>query len=248
MKIIVPLKQVPDLVEDLEVDGSGKALDTDDIKFKLNEYDDHALEEALLLKEEGAATEVVVMAIDGDETDKMLYTALAKGADKAIKLTGDTPHDTHQLAQAFANAAKTEGCDLILAGVQSVDDRDGQLGPVLATYLGLPCISAVAGVKVQGSSVLVNKEYAGGMVAEFEMDLPGVLGIQAARQTPRYAPVSKVRQVQDSMSLATGSTGDLGAGAGSEIASMAPPEKSGSATMLDSAGDLLEILKEKGVI
>ena len=82
MKIAVMLKQVPDLVEDLEVDASGISLDTDDIKFKLNEFDDHALEEAILLKESGAADEVVVIAVDGDGVDKMLFTAIAKGADK----------------------------------------------------------------------------------------------------------------------------------------------------------------------
>ncbi|MBT58456.1 MAG: electron transfer flavoprotein subunit alpha, partial [Acidiferrobacteraceae bacterium] len=96
MKIVVPLNQVPDLVEDLEVDASGKALDTDDIKFKLNEFDDHALEEAILLKESGAGDEVVAMAIDSDGADKMLFTAIAKGADKVVKLTGGNPADSHQ--------------------------------------------------------------------------------------------------------------------------------------------------------
>ena len=80
MKIAVLLKMVPDLVEELEVDASGKALDTEELKFKLNEFDDHALEEALLLTSEG--DEVVAFALDGDGVEKLLFTALAKGASR----------------------------------------------------------------------------------------------------------------------------------------------------------------------
>ena len=116
-KIIVLLKQVPDLVEDLEVDASGKALDRSDIKFKLNEFDDHGLEEAILLKESGSADEVVAMAVDGDGVDKMLFTALAKGADRAVKLTGGNPVDSHQMGKAFSNALGSEGYDLVFTGV-----------------------------------------------------------------------------------------------------------------------------------
>ena len=86
MKIAVLLKQVPDLAEELEVDDSGKALDTEYIKFRLNEYDEHALEEAVCLKEAGEASEVTAIALDGEEVDKALFTAMAKGADKALNL------------------------------------------------------------------------------------------------------------------------------------------------------------------
>tara|TARA_Y100000034_G_scaffold27858_1_gene33456 strand:+ start:985 stop:1731 length:747 start_codon:yes stop_codon:yes gene_type:complete len=246
MKIVVLLKKVPDLVEDLEVDASGKALDTDDIKFKLNEYDDHALEEAILLKESDAADEVVAMAVDGADVDKMLFTAIAKGADKAVKLTDGNPADGHQLGKAFANSLESENYDLVFTGVQSVDDRDGQMGPILASYLHMPCISVVSGVSVSGETVVVHKEYSGGMMAEFEVDLPAVLGIQAAKQAPRYAPVSKIKQVQETAVIEEITIGDLGTGAGSSVASMAPPEKGVGAEMLDDVEDLIYVLKEQG--
>lgn len=248
MKIIVLLKKVPDLVEDLEVDASGKALDRSDIKFKLNEFDDHALEEAILLKENGAADEVVAMAVDGEDVDKMLFTAIAKGADKAVKLTGGNPTDSHQLGRAFANALGAEGYDLVFTGVQSVDDRDGQLGPILASYLEVPCVSVVSGVSVSDGTAVVHKEYSGGMVGEFEVDLPAVLGIQAAKQAPRYAPVSKIRQVQQTEPIIEVPMGDFGSGSGSSVESMASPEKGAGAKMLDNVEDLIDVLKEKGVI
>lgn len=248
MKIVVMLKQVPDLVEDLEVDASGISLDTDDIKFKLNEFDDHALEEAILLKESGAADEVVVIAVDGDGVDKMLFTAIAKGADKAVKLNGGKPGDSHQLGKAFSNALGSEDYDMVFTGVQSVDDRDGQLGPIVASYLGTPCVSVVSGVSVSGGTAVVHKEYSGGMMGEFEVDIPAVLGIQAAKQAPRYAPVSKIRQVQETASIEELSMGDLGSGSGSTIASMAPPAKGSGAEMLNDVEELIEVLKDKGVI
>ncbi|HUJ77209.1 MAG TPA: electron transfer flavoprotein subunit beta, partial [bacterium] len=101
MKIVVPLKQVPDLVEDLELDDSGTRLDYQGLKMKQNEFDDHALEEALLLKEAAPGTEVVALAVEGSEAERMLFTALAKGADRAVKLTGvDANGDNASLAQA----------------------------------------------------------------------------------------------------------------------------------------------------
>ena len=99
MKIAVLLKMVPDLVEELEVDASGKALDTEELKFKLNEFDDHALEEALLLTSEG--DEVVAFALDGDGVEKLLFTALAKGASRGVKLTGTQSHGSGGQAAAF---------------------------------------------------------------------------------------------------------------------------------------------------
>ena len=248
MKIVVLFKKVPDLVEDLEVDASGKALDTDDVKFKLNEYDDHALEEAILLKESGAADEVVAMAVDGADVDKMLFTAIDKGADKAEKLIDGNPVDSHQLGKALANVLESENYDLVFTGVQSVDDRDGQLGPILASYLHVPCVSVVSGVALSGETAVVHKEYSGGMMAEFEVDMPAVLGIQAAKQAPRYAPVSKIRQVQETASIEEVSMGDVGSGSRSAVASMTPPAKGSGAEMLDDVEGLIEVLKDKGAI
>lgn len=250
MKIIVPLKQVPDLVEDLEVDGSGTRLDFEELKMKLNEFDDHALEEALLLKEDCGA-EVVALAVEGAETDRMLFTALAKGADEAVKIAGADPNAGNAvLGRVFAEAAQQLGGDLILTGVQSAGDRDGQLGPIMAARMGIPAVSVVTGVNVAGNAATLKKEYSGGIMAEFEVEMPAVLGIQAARQPPRYAPVSKVRQIQQSATLATltAAAGGENAQAGAEVTKLEPPPKGAGAKMLAGAAEVVEILKEKGVV
>lgn len=249
MNIIVPTKQVPDLVEDLVIDDSGKALDPDEIDTKLNEFDEHALEEAICLKEASGGT-VTVVSLDGEGVDKMLYTALAKGADRAIKLVGPEPEDidgNYAKAALFAGALGDLGADLVLTGVQACDDRDGQFGPLLAALLGMPSISVVTGLEAAGSTVKLTKEYSGGLTAKFEVDLPAVVGVQAARQTPRYVPVSKVRQVQQSASIEEIEVEDDGK-ALSSILEMSPPETGEGAKMLANAEALLEVLREKGAV
>ena len=138
--------------------------------------------------------------------------------------------------------------DRIFTGVQSVDDRDGQLGPIIGSYLRIPCVSVVSGVEVSGDIAVIHKEYSGGMMGEFEVDLPAVMGIQAAKQSPRYAPVSKIRQVQETMSIKEASMGELGSGGGSSVESMAPPKKGAGAEMLEDVEALVDVLKDKGVI
>jgi len=248
MNIIVLMKRVPDLVEDLEVDDTGKALDSEYLKLTLNEFDDHALEEALLIKESGGG-EVTVVALDDEGVDKMLFTALAKGADRALKITGAGEVDGNlQLARMFAQVIGEQPHDLILTGVQAADDRDGQLAPTVAALLEMPCVEVVNGVTPGEGRLTLHKEYAGGVLAEFEVDLPAILGIQAARQTPRYAPVSKVRQVQEATTLETVADTSGAAPSEFEVVVMTPPETGEGAQMLTGVEELLEILETKGVI
>ncbi len=248
MKIVVPLKLVPDLVEDLEVNAAGTELDFEELKMKLNEFDEHALEEAILIKEHSGA-EVVAVALEGEDVERVLFTALAKGADKAVKITGADPRaDSHALGKVFAAAVGGMGADLILTGVQSPGDRDGQLGPIMAAYMGLPAVSVVVGVEVAGNTATLKKEYSGGMMAEFEVDLPAVLGIQAARQAPRYAPVSKVRQIQQSATIETVAAEGAQSAGPAKVIKMEPPSRGEGAKMLGGTAEIIEILKDKGVV
>ncbi|MDR7610724.1 MAG: electron transfer flavoprotein subunit beta/FixA family protein, partial [Armatimonadota bacterium] len=121
MHVVVVGKLVPDLVEDLEVDASGRGLDRQFLKLVLNEFDEHALEEAVLLKEAHGAR-VTVLAPEAEGVDDALYTALAKGADRAMKLVGlgEAP-SSRQIAAALASALPSLGFDLVLTGVQAAD-------------------------------------------------------------------------------------------------------------------------------
>lgn len=196
MNIAVLTKQVPDLVEGVEIDATGKAIDPDSIRYILSESDDHAIEEALLLKERAQA-HVEVFSLETGEARDALCAALAKGADRVVIIqTGlESPPDNHTAAQLFAKLLRGLHFDLVLTGVRAIDDLDGSLGGLLAGYLNLPYVGLVRKVEMADGAAVVEKEYPGGYAAELEVKLPAVLGIQAAEQPPRYVPVSRLRQV-----------------------------------------------------
>ena len=249
MEIVVAVKMVPDLVEELEVDADGRDLDRSTLKLRLSEWDEQAVEEALQLRDAHGAR-VTVIALEADEVDEALFTCLAKGADRAVKVTGSS----RAAASVLAQALRGQPHDLILTGVQAVDDRDGQVGIFLAEALGLPHVSVVSGVASAGErAVVAHQEYAGGIMAEFEVDLPCVLGVQAARAAPRYAPVSRVRQAMKTQKLESIAAAPPEARAGSTVTRLARPEAGGRAEILEGtpeevAARLASILRDRGLV
>jgi electron transfer flavoprotein beta subunit len=253
MKIAVPIKFVPDLVEELAIDPSGTALDTTWLRLIINEFDDHAVEQAILLKERGGG-QVTVIGIESEGVDDFLFTAAAKGADQLIKLTGDfSSANNHALARAYADLLKEIQPDLILTGVQAHNDLDGSVGPLLAEHLGLPYVGYVAGLTVTGDKVVARKEYSGGLVAEVEIKLPAVLGIQASEQPPRYVAYSKIRQVMGTAKIEEKPVAGLDPSGGITVSRMFQPEVAERATMLEGGADevadrLVSIFKELGTL
>jgi electron transfer flavoprotein beta subunit len=254
MNIVVPVKLVPDLVEELAIDQAGTGLDPSWLRLIISEFDDHAIEQAILLKEHGGGT-VVIVAPQIEGVDDVLFTAGAKGADRLIRLGGEfgIGVNNHALARALAGVVKEMQADLVLTGVQAHNDLDGPVGPLLAEALGMPYVGYVAGVTVGDGTAVVRKEYPGGLAAEFEVRLPAVLGIQAAEKPPRYVAVSKVRQAMQSSSIESLAVPGLDPSGAVPIARMFPPTPAERATMLeggvdDVAAKLVAALQEAGVV
>jgi electron transfer flavoprotein beta subunit len=254
MNIVVPVKLVPDLVEELEIDESGAALDTTWLRLVINEFDDQAIEQAMLLKEgKGARVTVVVPDVEG--ADDVLYAAAAKGADRLIKLVGDFEEgvNNHALTRALAAVVRELRPDLVLTGVQAHNDLDGSLGPLLAGYLGMPYVGYVAGVTVSDDKATVHKEYPGGLMAAMEVMLPAVLGIQAAEEPPRYVAFSRIRQAMKEASIDEQMAAELDPSGAPTVGRMFHPESGERATMIEGdeeeiAARLVAIFKEAGVL
>jgi electron transfer flavoprotein beta subunit len=254
MNIIVPIKLVPDLVEELILDEQGKAFDPDWLRLKLNEFDDHAVEQALILQDHGVG-QVTVIALEADGVDDVLYTLAARGVDQIIKLTGgfEQSVNNHAVARWLVPILKSLQPGLILTGVQAHNDLDGPLGALLAEYLGIPYVGYVAGVQVNDGSTTIHKEYPGGLVAEMEVYLPAVLGIQVAEQPPRYVAFSKIRQVMKTVSIEERSVTEADTCGGPVIERMFQPESNQKAEMIpgdagEVAARLVEIFVESGVL
>lgn len=195
MHIAVVLRIVPDLSEDLDIADNGTEIDREWVGLKLNEFDDHALEEAVLIKEASGAR-VTAIAFAGDGAERQLQTAIARGADDALMIEHDVEGAlssrmaAHLLAQALPNL----GASVVLTGVQTSEDVYGQMAPFLAGALNWATINAVHGVAVDGGDLLVTQEYSGGHSAQFAVSGPVVLGVQTASKPLRYVSGSKLRQ------------------------------------------------------
>jgi electron transfer flavoprotein beta subunit len=251
MKIVVPIKLVPDLVEELVIDESGLKLDSFELILCLNEFDDHAIEQAILLKEKDGS-HVTIIALGMEEADEVLFTAAAKGADELLRITGDFEDDlnNHSYAQILKPVIAELKPDLILTGVQAHNDLDGQLGPLIAEYLGFPYVGYVGGVDSQIDEVTVHKEYPGGLVAEVSVKLPAVLGIQAAEMPPRYVAFSRIRQARNTATIKEQTVTSSEQDYGPSINRLYHPKSRKRAKMIDGEADvvaaqLLSILQER---
>ncbi len=253
MNIVVALRLVPDISGDVELAADGKDIDREWIDMRLNEFDDHALEEAILLKERHGAR-VTAIAIDGDGTDRLLQGALARGADEVVKISweGNGPPPPRAAAQIFSFAARSLAADLFLTGVQTPDDTYGQLAPFVGAVLGWPCVSAVSGVRVGEGAVTVTQELSGGAIATLQMRTPAVVAVQTASQPVRYVAGSKLREAASRKISILEAACDVAPEA-SELLRVSLPDRSGGAVMLDGdaqtiAGSLQRLFVERGLL
>ena len=253
MKIVVLTKMIPDLVEELTIDNSGRKLDRTWLRLILNEFDHHAIEQAILLKEAHGG-EVIVIAPDIEDAEEVLFSAAAIGADRLIKLSGLAEEiSNHGLACLCLPLMETLRPELILTGVQAHDDLDGQVGPILAEYLKYPYTGYIAGLTIDSGHVLARKEFPGGLVAEMEVQLPAVIGIQAAQSPPRYVAFSRIRQARNTAVIEEIQVGVIEGREALIIDRISQPEVGERAEILtgspeEVASKLLGILHEKGVL
>jgi electron transfer flavoprotein beta subunit len=253
-EIVVIARLVPDLVEELEIAPSGTALDLSWLRLIINEFDNHAIEQAIILKEKSGAN-VTIISPEAEGVEDMLFTTAAKGADRLIKLTGigDEKPTNQSLAKTLAEMIKDINPDLVLNGVQAHDDITGDLAPQLADLLDMPYIGYISGVSLENGKATAFKEYPGSILAEMEIDLPAVLGIQSSEEPPRYVAISKVRQVMNSATIEEIDIGELETAGGVEIKRMYLPEAAERAEMLEGneeevAAKLIAILQDLGLL
>jgi len=260
MDIVVFLKMVPDVIEELVIGDTGKSLDTQFLRMKLSDPDDYSLEEGLILKEKYGGT-VTVVAMEAPEVDEVLFTALAKGADRIVKIPGDwtgiqAPGIAKLLASYFSSTNRQLSPEtLVLLGSQAIDDLEGEIAPYLSDILGIPYIGVITGINVDMGNKKVNviKEFAGGLRGEFELPLPAVIGIQSAEKPPRYVPVTKVRSIMKTAKIETVEITPPEITSGVLVEKMFIPEAGGKAKMIEGSPEqvssqVIELLKESGIL
>ena len=254
MHIAVALRLSPKSGEELEPDDDGTDIDREYVEMSVTDFDDQALEEAVLIKEATGAT-VTAVALQADGAEQALRVAYARGADRLVIVDAGEldPYDTRTAARAFAQAIRDLGPDLVLVGVQTPYDVFGQTAPLLAVELGLPQASVVVGVTVDGDRARVVQEYAGGRLAVLGLQLPAVAGVQSASSPPRYVSMTRLRQAMTEASPETLSVSVEAAPSGPRIVSLARPESQAGAQALEGdaaaiAEQIVGVLHERGAL
>ena len=198
MEIIVCIKRVPETAEaDIIIDKTGTGIEKRGLVFDINEWDNYAVEEAILLKEEYGGS-VTVISMGPEEANETLRKALAMGADQAIRLTDPVfeGSDGYAIARILSQVIKPLSYDLILTGVQTEDDGYGQVGPTLAEILKIPHAALVNRIDgIEGGRAKVHRELEGGLEEVLDLEIPAVLTIQSGINEPRYVSIMGIRKV-----------------------------------------------------
>lgn len=212
MKILVPVKRVIDFNVRPRVRPDGSGIDLSNVKMSMNPFDEIAVEEAIRLKEKGAAEEIVAVSIGPAKAAETLRTALAMGADRAILV--ETPEDVGANVEPLAVAkilkaiVEEEQPGLVLMGKQAIDDDSNQTGQMLAALMGRPQGTFASKVEIEGEHVSVTREVDGGLET-VKLPLPAVVTTDLRLNEPRYASLPNIMKAKKKP-LDTKSAADLG--------------------------------------
>ena len=242
---VVCIKQVADTETRVKIGPDGRSLDPAGVTWILNPYDEFAVEQAMRVKERDGG-ELIAVSLGPAGAQTALRGVLALGADRAIHLRHDGPPlDSLAVARALAEAVKPLDAGLIWLGKQAVDDDAAQVGPMLATLLGLPCVTVVAAFDLAGGTATVEREIEGGREV-IEIALSAVLTTDKGLNEPRYASLkgimaAKKKPIEER---------PVGIGeAALEVVSMAlpPPRSAGKIVGQGPAavGELVRLLREE---
>jgi len=262
LDIIACIKHVPETSEaDLKIDSSGRTVEARGLVFDINEWDDYAIEEAVRIKEKAGGA-VTAITVGTEEADSTLRKCLARGADKAIRITDKRfeGSDAYAIAKILQKAIKDLHFDLILTGVQANDDGYAMVGPVLAELLGVPHVTMVKKVELKDGFVRVNRELEGGLEEIVEVKLPAVLTIQTGINEPRYVSIMAIRKALqkeikvlglENIGLNEKEVGEPGSWIRIEKMFIPPAEKQAEiikGSPEEVAAKIAEILKARGLI
>src|ERR1700722_6329128 len=241
VKILVPVKRVPDPATTIRVLADGSGIATDNVKWVINPFDEIAIEEALRIKEKQGG-EVALMSIGQQTWQEQLRTGLAMGADRAILVRADQPLDSLAIARVMAKIVADEKPDLVIIGKQAIDDDSNQVGQMLAEMLGWPQATFASKVEIAGTKCTVVREVDGGLET-IAFDLPAVITTDLRLNEPRYASLPGIMKAlkKDLKEIPADSLGvDLAPKL--KIKTMAAPPKRQAGRKVASVQELVAVL------
>jgi electron transfer flavoprotein beta subunit len=243
VKVVVCVKQVAVLGDEVEFTDDERDVDPDYLDYALNEWDTYATEEALRLREGNGDGEVVVVSVGPEDVEEALRRCLAMGADRGIRVNSEERLDPIQVARALAEVVRAENPDLVFAGVQSADAVQAATGTAVAELLGLPRVAVVTKIELGDGKATVNRELEGGLLDVVEVDTPALFTIQTGINEPRYATLRAIKQAEEK-EIDVRQPGDLGEPAYRVKKMFVPPKGEGAEMLNGSAADVAQKIRE----
>ena len=259
MKILVCVKQVPESENPILIDDDNIWIQSDQIgEFKMNRLDEFAVEEALVIKGAFGDTEIDALSAGPDRVAEVIKRSIGMGADDGVHIDtgpGERYHSSFEIAAWIAEYARSEAYDLIITGAMSEDNMQGQVGPMIARQLGLPCATAVIFEKIapDQTAVYVEREIEDGHRDTLELSLPAVLTVQSGINTPRYPSLSNLLRANKQELKRVKSANLVQPAARENLVEIVYPHKTRAGTVLkgtqqEKAIQLIRILRERALL
>jgi electron transfer flavoprotein beta subunit len=251
MNILICIKQVPDMESKFKINADKNWYDRTDLAWRMNEYDEYAVEQGVRLKEQVGDAHLTVLCIGPDQVKETMKKALAMGCDSGVHIADDDAHKREpiEIASMIAGFAKDKNFDIIFTGMQSQDRGSAQVGVMIAELLAIAAVTTIVGFAFDNGTINVKRELEGGTKALVSTTMPVVLTCQLGLNTPRYPTLPNIMKAKKK-ELRT-IVPDLGSTAiRQETSNFYFPEKKGSGLVLegelpDMAEKLIHLLKEK---
>ncbi len=253
MKLLVCIKQIPDMESKFRIGADGW-YDREGLAWRMNEYDEYAVEQAVQLKEQTGA-DLTVLSIGPERAKETMKKALAMGCDRGVHISDDGSHlkDPYEIAGVIAEFARDKNFDLIFTGMQSQDRGSAQVGVMVAELLSMTAVTTIVGFAFAAGRATVKRELEGGVKAMVEVQLPALVTCQLGLNTPRYPTLPNIMKAKKKELVSVPVAGLHKAVGLLEPVAIDFPAKKGGGVFLEGevdsiADQLIAILKEKTAV
>ena len=195
MKVLVAVKRVVDYNVKVRPKSDGSDVDINNVKMSINPFCEIAVEEAIRLKEAGAAEEIIAVSIGGVQVQEQIRTALALGADRGIHVETEDSLEPLVIARLLKSIMDKEEPTLVITGKQSIDGDNNQTGQMLAALAGIPQGTFASEITIEGDHISVMREVDGGLQT-VKLSLPAVVTTDLRLNEPRYASLPNIMKAK----------------------------------------------------
>lgn len=255
MKILVCIKQVPDMESKFKVAENSIWYDTTDLAWRMNEYDEYAVEQAVRVCEQEKGADLTVLSVGSNQVKETMKKALAMGATRGVHVVDDEVHsrEPYQIAAVIAEYARDKEFDIIFTGMQSQDRGSAQVGILVAEMMGIPSVSTIVDFSYADGKIEAKRELEGGVKARVSTMAPAVVTCQLGLNTPRYPTLPNIMKAKKKELLAIPVEDLLKTETRLETRDVYVPEKKSGGLVLEGgeaelADQLISILKEKTAV